>query len=128
MIEAGSTTASRSRVRRSSVCQVVVGGKTDGAFDAVAAALVVEQGPAPIVLPVVELVDVVRGGAAGKAQYAGVVGGEGCPLHRRARDQHAAAGENKPRRPAGDPSRCRGGGVVHHRSNLMPWASGSESE
>ncbi|KAG0741171.1 hypothetical protein G6F24_016791 [Rhizopus arrhizus] len=43
-------------------------------------------------------------------------------------DPPAAAAVLTERRPAGDPIRCRGCGVVHHRSNLMPWASGSESE
>ncbi|MNV64288.1 hypothetical protein D3C71_1569230 [compost metagenome] len=38
-------------------------------------------------------------------------------------DQHPAAGEIDHR-----PAVARGGALRHHRSNLMPWASGSESE
>ncbi len=55
-------------------------------------------------------------------------------------DQHAATGEVEGRGPIGDPAlgrgqipggaltRSHGRNVCHHRSNLMPWASGSESE
>ncbi|MNI25564.1 hypothetical protein D3C73_792190 [compost metagenome] len=64
------------------VSQAVVGREADRALDAVTVAFVVDQRPAIAPFAVVELVDVVGGGAMREAQFTLIVGGERRALHR----------------------------------------------